>query len=329
MKKLSLRVFLGIVCLSAAVLACQAASNLVPAGAPTDIDQPAAPARSPATPSQPSPGQPTGLPVFEDSDATYRILTSGDATTLYQLKNEAGQDETFKPGVERYTVNMSSETQIDLGSGWCAKTAAIRDDNKSHFDPAVTVNDYLIPDRDLQYFEWQTDDGMFCFSWDIVASNWPAGEYDVREAYSFDTTVNDGWHDYAAGDYVTEYTVTVAQGPAASSGPTSGSDECISWDEVTVDMKGDTVCVRGVIVKFSQEYSNSRYYFTDERSTFFLFSALWEFYDADTGKTIAPGDCVEVISEVQVQSGIPFMNLDTLDTPGHEGDSFRGSAACD
>jgi len=318
----------SVMILAAATLACQAASSVGQAVSPATAEQPPQAAANPTAVDKQTPTETPGLPVLEDSEATVRIIEAGDFTTLYDLKNEQAQDETYKPDVERYTVEMSPDNQIDLGPGWCARTSAIRDDNKKHFHPAVTVNDYLVPDRDLEYFEWTSDDGLYCFSWDIVASSWPTGQHQVSQAFAFDAPINDGWDDYPAGEYVTEYTITVSPDSGSSTGSASGGDDCISWDEVTAAMKGDTVCVRGVIVRYNPEYGNSRYYFSDKPSTFFLYSALFEFYDPDTGKTVAPGGCEEITAQVQVQSGIPFMNLDLLDQPGHEDESFRVSDAC-
>lgn len=79
----------------------------------------------------------------------------------------------------------------------------------------------------------------------------------------------------------------------------------------------------------NQAFGNSRCYLSHPRSTFILYSALWEFYDPDTGKTIGSAECAEITGQIQVQAGIPFINLDLLDTPGHEDESFRTSDACD
>ena len=316
--------------LLAAAIACG------PTTAQTEVAPVEDAAEAPAEESAP---QKSGdMPVLEDSEATIRIIKSGSSTTLYALKNETASDDTLKPGVVRYTVEMPPDTQVDLGPGWCTKTEADRTDNKKHFDPTLTVNGQVIPDSKLEYFEWETDEGAFCFSWDIVASDWPVGEHKVSEAFTFDESVNDGWGEYPAGDYATEYAVTVSEGASLPSAapvePAAPEDTCIPWDAVTIAMKGETVCMRGLITKFSVPGGGgTRYSFSDKSGTFFLYSAKYEITNPNTGKTIAPGTCVEVTGTIEVQSDVPFINLDKIiEHVGEEIDGFTfyaDPAACD
>jgi hypothetical protein len=88
---------------------------------------------------------------------------------------------------------------------------------------------------------------------------------------------------------------------------TATSDPCMSSDEITPDMKGDIVCTRGVIAKFTQSRQvGTRYAFSDTPNTFFLFSNFWEITNSETGKTVGVGTCVEVTGEVEIQGGVPF-----------------------
>ena len=99
--------------------------------------------------------------------------------------------------------------------------------------------------------------------------------------------------------------------PPTPLSPTDTPDPCLRPDQVTADMKGQKVCVRGVILSFIQTRKvGTRYEFTDKSNGFFVFSALWEIIDPDTGKTLGPGTCIEVNDVIQTQSGIPFINID-------------------
>ena len=42
-------------------------------------------------------------------------------------------------------------------------------------------------------------------------SDWPNGEYKLKAVATFNDKINDGMADYAAGDYVFEYNVTVTK----------------------------------------------------------------------------------------------------------------------
>jgi len=101
--------------------------------------------------------------------------------------------------------------------------------------------------------------------------------------------------------------------PEATSEPEATDDPCIKWDEVTVAIKDQEACVRGLITKFDQGRNvGTRYSFSDKSKTFFLFSAKYEITNPNTGKTIAPGTCVEVTGRIDVESETPFINLDKL-----------------
>jgi hypothetical protein len=68
-----------------------------------------------------------------------------------------------------------------------------------------------------------------------------------------------------------------------------------------------------LITKFDQSRAvGTRYSFTDKPNQFFLFSAKYEIINPNTGKTIAPGTCVEVTGPVDVQGDAPYINLDKL-----------------
>jgi hypothetical protein len=86
---------------------------------------------------------------------------------------------------------------------------------------------------------------------------------------------------------------------------------CFRWDQITAAMKGQRVCVRGVIYNFIQTRKvGTRYEFSDKPNSFFIFSASWEVIDPNTGKTLGPGVCIEATDVIQVESGVPYINID-------------------
>lgn len=54
-------------------------------------------------------------------------------------------------------------------------------------------------------------DGKTCLDFGILFSDWPAGTYRLKAEVVFTEPINDGFGDYEAGDYIYEYTVTVAE----------------------------------------------------------------------------------------------------------------------
>lgn len=104
-------------------------------------------------------------------------------------------------------------------------------------------------------------------------------------------------------------TPTIAEAPAAE------ADSCLGPDAVTPEMNGELICVRGLITDFAQSAQvGTRYSFSDQPNSFFMFSNLWEITNSSTGKTVGVGTCVEVTGVVELQDGIPFMPIDDLIT---------------
>lgn len=159
-----------------------------------------------------------GLPGFElDEDQVIESIEGGETFTLFDLINEDDQGEMFEPGVQRYTVDMKSDVLIDLSTGWCARNTEVMEDNETHISGTITVDDYTIPDDQLVAFHYEVPageldaapDGLACYSWDIVATQWPVGKHRVVESWTLESDLSDGYDDYGAGTYSIEYTITV------------------------------------------------------------------------------------------------------------------------
>ncbi len=103
--------------------------------------------------------------------------------------------------------------------------------------------------------------------------------------------------------------------------PTPTEDPCMNWSEVTPDMNGQTICVRGIVQKLVQTRNvGARYQFSDKSNTFFLYGTYYEVTNPNTGETLGAGSCLEVTGKVHLQGGAPYINLDEL----IKGDSFEG-----
>src|SRR5574340_480427 len=171
---------------------------------------------APSSANEPAPG----LPVFEqDQDKITASVESGAARTLYDQINESDQGEMFEPDTQHYTVDIQSADLVDLSTGWCAKNKATMEDNEKHITGSITVDGYVIPNVQRAPFSPEVKpgasndypDALSCYSWDIVASQWPVGTHHVIEAWTLDSDLNDGYGDYKAGAYAIEYTVRVSE----------------------------------------------------------------------------------------------------------------------
>lgn len=126
---------------------------------------------------------------------------------------------------------------------------------------------------------------------------------------------------YATAYYIRQTQTARAYFPAfATLTAVAKQPDCYRWDQVTIQMKDKTVCVRGIVTRLVQ-YGNvgARYQFSDKPNTFFLYGTNYVVIDPVSGKTIGPGVCLQAIGVIRVQSSIPYINLDEL----KEGRSFR------
>ncbi|MBN1452649.1 MAG: hypothetical protein JW963_16650 [Anaerolineales bacterium] len=91
--------------------------------------------------------------------------------------------------------------------------------------------------------------------------------------------------------------------PTSTSGPTDTPEppSCYKWDQITLDMAGEVVCVYGVA--FSHQ-GQSRIDFSPEKNSFFLIDTVYYY------PNLSEGACVVAEEEVEVFDGkIPFMAI--------------------
>jgi hypothetical protein len=82
---------------------------------------------------------------------------------------------------------------------------------------------------------------------------------------------------------------------------TPETPSCYRWDEITLEMAGETVCVYG---KAYSHQGQSRIDFSPEKNTFFLIDPVYYYPD------MAEGTCVVAEQKVEVfDKKIPFMTI--------------------
>ena len=83
--------------------------------------------------------------------------------------------------------------------------------------------------------------------------------------------------------------------------PPTEVPSCYKWDQVTLEMAGEVVCVYGVA--FSQE-GQSRIDFSPEKNSFFLIDGTYYY------PNLSEGACVVAEEEVEIfDNKIPFMTI--------------------
>jgi len=89
--------------------------------------------------------------------------------------------------------------------------------------------------------------------------------------------------------------------------PTATPNPCPQWDQVTLEMAGQAICVRGIIRRIDISRTGSHWDFADNRTGFFAVSSYLGWHPI-TGKDMSVGDCVAITGVIQVLSnGRPYI----------------------
>lgn len=114
----------------------------------------------------------------------------------------------------------------------------------------------------------------------------------------------------AGAPEATESTISQDETPFVAptlppAGGTEESDACISWDEVTDEMRGDVVCVEGVVKRwFSIPDMPFVAIFTEEVGTFAIVDRIGPHPE------IRPGTCLQATGPIEVMRGPrPFIDI--------------------
>lgn len=162
------------------------------------------PSPTPSGPLSPAASAPT---IASKSDAATAL--SSNAPYLEQKASEQYQASDFsKPGTLTYTVSLTPTDQVIWGYGWCATTQDILNTDLKSIKLKFTLDGKDLPVSNMQVDNTPSG-GQQCQTTYTALSNWPAGSHHITTTATFTSKINDGTADYAAGDYVLDYTVNV------------------------------------------------------------------------------------------------------------------------
>jgi hypothetical protein len=150
-------------------------------------------------------GQPASTLVLDTAEQSKFIAKTGPRR-LDSLAPETYQDSDYtQPGTLKYTVSLSAGAQaLKWTYGWCTKTSKFLQNDLDNIKLKFELDGEEVP---LTNFAVDTSDT--CRVWYVTLRNWPVGEYHFVTTATIAADINDGWDDYPAGDYVSDYIVTV------------------------------------------------------------------------------------------------------------------------
>jgi hypothetical protein len=155
--------------------------------------------------------EPAGpMPTMEkDANKVIEALTNNNYVRLESLAQERYTAQDFaKPGTLTLTVNITDDKPTYFSYGWCAVDDATLKQNFEHIKVGLYFNDKKLG-NDVVHSLSFTSNNQPCADFGVLMSEWPNGDYKLKTVATFDDKINDGMADYAAGDYVLEYNVTV------------------------------------------------------------------------------------------------------------------------
>lgn len=114
---------------------------------------------------------------------------------------------------DRRTYHASADRGLPIlvSLGWCTTTQPILDENWAKMKYSLTINGSPV-DLQRQFALRSSTDSVNigpCYTYDGYTTGWSPGEHRVVWTQTIFEDLNDGLSDYAAGDYVMEWVLTV------------------------------------------------------------------------------------------------------------------------
>ena len=174
---------------------------------PQSISTPSSPTelRSTTIPQATKP-QPTKAP--EASTLVVEPLLENNHPALGLHTFADGYDGLMNQTNISYLVEITSNTQVKLGHGWCASTQDILDQNLEHIQVIYSANGKNITE-DLYLYQAVASSGLLCQYYRGIIKNWPVGEHTLTIKMIIDKDINDGLDTYSAGEYTDIFLVSV------------------------------------------------------------------------------------------------------------------------
>lgn len=151
------------------------------------------------------------MPTMEkDAEVVLEKLKAGEFVYLESLAKEKYTEEDFaKPGTVPYTVTITDDKPTYFHYGWCTTTEEILQQNFEHIRVGLFFNGEPLGTDVVHPITFTRPDKWVCLEFGALMSDWAPGEYKLTAVATFDEKINDGGSDFEAGDYISEYNVTV------------------------------------------------------------------------------------------------------------------------
>jgi hypothetical protein len=135
-----------------------------------------------------------GLEILPRADAA---LQSG-AKSLDELAAERYSEEQIAGFGDTIPIDLTGSIPLSFGTGWCAQTKQILDENLRSLQLKLRVNGSEIPDTHIATQEF-VQNGWSCLWAYMVINHWEPGEYHVSYMGETSVPINDGVDNFGPG----------------------------------------------------------------------------------------------------------------------------------
>jgi hypothetical protein len=160
------------------------------------------------TPKTPSHSNPTIAPTTRITVEPYQLQQNDRYPGLQELSTN--WQDPKDPGINTYDISVSASQPVLVFQGWCTSTKAVLDQNFQHIQYLVEVDGQPVDTSKLYQANISTIDKS-CKDFVGIIRAWPTGQHTIKITMRLDAKINDGWNDFAAGDYTEIYNITVTQ----------------------------------------------------------------------------------------------------------------------
>ena len=151
---------------------------------------------------------PAGPPSFDGDIGLIDELSAGTQFLDELARESYNEEETGAPGTLTYTVVMNTSRDVIVGYFWCTTTNELLEDNWAKIEATFELDGVAIQASEFSEETVASANGP-CNALSAKLTDWPAGEHTFIVDVTFTAPLNDGFADYAAGTYRSEFTIYV------------------------------------------------------------------------------------------------------------------------
>ena len=138
------------------------------------------------------------------------VSPAEDARKAFESSSAPSINRLISPG---QTLDLNESEPLLLGSGWCASTRDILEQNDLMMETKLFVEDVKIDPRLYASRDYGSDDPTnptFCRSYYVLLESWPEGNSYVEVQTEILEPLSDGWDEYDRGIFSLPYCVSLA-----------------------------------------------------------------------------------------------------------------------